>query len=309
MHGNPLDLTPNFDRLARAGTDVHYSFTPYPVCGPCRNCLQTGTYASTNGGYKNGIPLNRDLPNLATAFRNAGYHTGYLGKWHLAPPNEEEGDAPVNDESYHVPEAWRGGYEWWLGSNALEHTSDAFDFVVYDNDNQPVKRPGYRVDAQTDAMIEFIDKQKGSDRPFFLFNSYLEPHHQNHVDAYPAPPGYEQKYTDRWCPPDLAALPAWPYSGHDRPLERRLDGGTAHQHLGGYLGMVKRLDEALGRLVDALISSANSTTRSSCSPPITATTSRPETPSTSAPATKRASVCRRCCTAGRSPAAGGCGSW
>ena len=37
-------------------------------------------------------------------------------------------------------------------------------------------------------------------------------------------------------PPDLAAL----------------DGSTAHQHLGGYYGMVKRLDEALGRLLDAL---------------------------------------------------------
>ncbi len=71
--------------------------------------------------------------------------------------------------------------------------------------------------------------------PFFLFISYIEPHHQNHLDDYPAPIGYEEQYTGRWTPPDLAAL-----------------GGSSGQHLGGYYGMVKRLDEALGRLLDAL---------------------------------------------------------
>ncbi len=30
VHGCPLNLTPNFDRLARAGTDVHRSFTCQP---------------------------------------------------------------------------------------------------------------------------------------------------------------------------------------------------------------------------------------------------------------------------------------
>ena len=71
--------------------------------------------------------------------------------------------------------------------------------------------------------------------PFFLFISYLEPHHQNHLDDYPAPVGYREQYTGRWTPPDLAAL-----------------GGSSPQHLGGYYGMVKRLDEAFGRLLDAL---------------------------------------------------------
>jgi arylsulfatase A-like enzyme len=71
--------------------------------------------------------------------------------------------------------------------------------------------------------------------PFFLFLSFLEPHHQNHRDDYPAPDGYAERYAGRWTPPDLAAL-----------------GGSAPQHLGGYWGMVKRLDEVLGRLQDAL---------------------------------------------------------
>lgn len=65
VHGCPLGLTPNFDRLARAGTDVHHAFTPNPVCGPARACIQTGAYASTNGTVRNGIGLNPDLPHLA----------------------------------------------------------------------------------------------------------------------------------------------------------------------------------------------------------------------------------------------------
>ena len=104
---------------------------------------------------------------------------------------------------------------------------------VYDNDNNPVKLPGYRVDALTDAAIRYVNDHQTD--PFFLFLSYIEPHHQNHLDDYPPPDGYRERYAGKWIPPDLAAL-----------------GGSTHQHLAGYYGMVKRLDEAFGRLLDAL---------------------------------------------------------
>ena len=224
VHGNPLDLMPNFDRLARAGTDVHYSITCQPVCGPARSCLQTGLYATETGCYRNGIPLPSESRTLAHHFKDAGYDTAYIGKWHLS----DQSHGPVTPEQ-------RGGYEYWLASNLLEFTSDAYDLVMYDNDGEPQKLPGYRVDAQTDAVIRYINSHQ--DRPFFIFNSYIEPHHQNHRDDYPPPVGYLERYRGRWVPPDLAAL-----------------GGSTHQHLAGYLGMIKRLDEALGRLVDALIS-------------------------------------------------------
>ncbi|MGG1516350.1 sulfatase-like hydrolase/transferase [Paenibacillus oryzisoli] len=223
VHGNPLGLTPNFDRMAMEGTHVFNSFTCQPVCGPARSSLQTGKYATATGCYVNGIPLRQDEKTLAHYFREAGYHTGYIGKWHLA------GEEPV-------PETQRGGYQEWLGANVLEYASDAYDTVLYNGENEPVKLPGYRVDAQTDAAIRFIDRHQ--EEPFFLFLSYLEPHHQNHSDNYPAPRGYEARYSgSAFVPGDLAAL-----------------GGTAHAHLGGYYGMVKRLDEALGRLFDCLIS-------------------------------------------------------
>jgi arylsulfatase A-like enzyme len=226
VHHNPLDLTPNFDRMARSGTDVHFSFTSQPVCGPARSEMQSGRYGTTTGCYKNGIPLPSEVKTLAHYFRAAGYATGYIGKWHLG-----------SDDGPTVP-AERGGYDYWLASNLLEFTSDAYQTRVFDNDNQPVDLPGYRVDAIMDAAIRYIDHASRSARPFYLFTSYIEPHHQNHRDDYPAPGGYAERYSGRWMPPDLAALPSL---GH-----------SAHRSLPGYLGMVKRLDEALGRMLDAL---------------------------------------------------------
>jgi len=220
VHGNPLGLTPNFDRMARTGTDVHYSFTCQPVCGPARSCLQTGRYATNTGVFRNGIVLDPNMETLAKCFREGGYTTGYIGKWHLADADP-------------TPVEQRGGYEFWLAANLLEFTSDAYDTLLYDTEGKAVKLPGYRVDALTDAAIRYIDSHQAE--PFFLFISYLEPHHQNHLDDYPPPVGYREQYTGRWTPPDLAAL-----------------GGSSAQHLGGYYGMVKRLDEALGRLLDAL---------------------------------------------------------
>ena len=243
LGGNPLGLTPNFDRLARENAHLAHTFTPNPVCGPARACLQTGTYSTTNGVYKNGItmPPNDVLPNLGSLFKNAGYTTGYIGKWHLTG-HEHKGPVPPDQ---------RGGYDQWLAANLLEFTSDAYETTLYDNDGQPVRLPGYRVDALTDAAIRFVDEHKDDDEPFFLFVSQLEPHHQNHVDDYPPPIGYREAYAGRWTPPDLAALPTAEQSYN---FEQATVGGSAARHLGGYWGMVKRLDEAYGRLHDALYS-------------------------------------------------------
>ncbi|WP_433440337.1 sulfatase-like hydrolase/transferase [Nonomuraea sp. CA-141351] len=213
-------FTPNLDRMARHGTQATVALTPQPVCAPARAALQTGRYPTTTGVYRNGRPLPSEERTLAHHFGAAGYATGYIGKWHLA------GSEPV-------PADQRGGYRSWLAANALEHTSDAYRTIVYDEANDPVMLPGYRSDALVDAAIRFVADHH--DEPFFLFLSFLEPHHQNEVDNYPAPDGYEERHQGRWMPPDLAAL-----------------GGTAHQHMGGYLGQVKRLDEGLGRLLDAL---------------------------------------------------------
>lgn len=225
MHGNPLDLTPTLDRMALRGTHLNYSFTNQPVCGPARATMQTGLYPTTTGVWRNAIPLPTNQKTLAHYFKEGGYQTAYIGKWHLAS-DMVGGEGPV-------PVAERGGYEYWLAANVLEFTSQPYNTVLFDTEGQTVTLPGYRVDALTDAAIRYISDHR--QRPFYLYLSFLEPHHQNNQDDYPAPEGYRERYEGRWIPADLAAL-----------------GGSSYQNIGGYFGMVRRLDEALGRLLDAL---------------------------------------------------------
>ncbi len=237
LAGCPLELTPNFDYWASRGTHLPYATTPQPVCGPARACLQTGRFATAigDGCHTNGRPLPEDADTLAKRFRDGGKQTGYFGKWHLA--SEEP-----------VPEPQRGGWQTWLANNASELESDGYDAVVHDNGGRRIKLPGYRVDALTDAAIRFIDGCHGRNESFCCMVSHLEPHMQNHRDAHPAPFGYEERYRGRWTPPDLACLP-----GADA-FYRHMVGGNAQQALPGYLGSIKRLDEAFGRLMDALAS-------------------------------------------------------
>ena len=220
IHGNPLNLTPNFDRIAQQGTHVFNSFTCQPVCAPARASLQTGMYATNTGVFRNGRPLDPDTPTLAHYFNQAGYHSAYIGKWHLADQDP-------------VPVHLQGGYQYWLAANLAEFVSEPYRTRLFDQDGQAVELPGYRIDATTDAAIRYINAHRAES--FFLFLSYLEPHHQNHIDDFVPPTGYRQPYQNGWVPPDLAAL-----------------GGSTHQHIAGYYGMVKRLDEALGRTLDAL---------------------------------------------------------
>ncbi|MGW4164472.1 sulfatase-like hydrolase/transferase [Streptomyces sp. NPDC004788] len=228
-HGNPAGVTPEFDRLAREGTLVEQAITPNPVCAPARAALQTGRFPTATGVFRNGLPLAAGIPTLAGCFAAAGYVTGYIGKWHLAGDGHPAGP---------VPAGLRGGYQRWLASDRLEFTSDAYRTVLYDEEGGPVRLPGYRSDALIDAAIRFVADHH--DRPFLLFLSLLEPHHQNPTDDYPAPAGYRERYEGRWLPPDLAALSPGAAQG------------GAHRHLGGYLGQIKRVDEGVGRLRDSL---------------------------------------------------------
>ncbi len=223
VHGNPLDLTPNFDRIALEGTHLFNTFTCQPVCTPARACLQTGMYSTCSGVYRNGLPLPPDSQTIAKLFNQSGYRTAYIGKWHLG----------TGEMIGPVPEEYRGGYEDWLASNVLEFTSDAYQVTLFDNNEKPISLPGYRVDALADAAVRYIDANKT--RSFSSFYHFLNPTFRTERDDYPAPDGYAERYIGKWIPPDLAAL-----------------GGSTHQHIAGYYGMVRKLDEALGRLLDTL---------------------------------------------------------
>ena len=138
-----------------------------------------------------------------------------------------------------MPKEDRAGYQDWLAANAVETCTGPYSARLWNEENEEVQLPGYRVDAQTDAMIDYLNDRANDSaeeqKPFFCMHSYLEPHHQNTDDSYPAPDGYAEQYQYAPLPPDLLELK-----------------GSANMHWAGYLGMIKRLDEALGRVLDTL---------------------------------------------------------
>jgi arylsulfatase A-like enzyme len=220
----PMDLTPNLDGMAKSAVRFEHAFTTQPVCAPARSTIQTGKYPTATGVIRNGLTLKDGEQTLAHYFKRAGYQTGYIGKWHL-------GGSGVNP----VPLERRGGYdEWWTASDILEFTSTPFGGRMFDAANRPVEFAKYRVDFLTDLALEFIRQKKQN--PFYLFISYLEPHHQNDANRFIAPEGYADRYRNSfYIPPDLAPFP-----------------GDWKSQLPDYYGIIARIDECFGRLLKEL---------------------------------------------------------
>lgn len=238
VFGQRLPVTPHLDALASSGVAFHEAFTVQPVCGPSRAAIQTGKYPTQSGCWRNGIALPPDSDTLADRMHGLGYQTGYIGKWHLAS-NRGQGLPPdrphARFERRAVPPARRGGYrDVWVAADALEHTSGPTSGHVFDEEGRRVELEGFRVDALTDIAIERLGRFDRA-RPFFLFLSFLEPHHQNDRLRTIGPRGWADRFRDFDRPGDL---PAWR--------------GDWRWNYAEYLACCASIDANFGRLVDAL---------------------------------------------------------
>lgn len=235
-YGQPLDITPNLDSMAIEGVRFEYAFTNQPLCGPVRSVLQTGKYATQTGCFRNGIALKTNERTIAHCLSDAGYEVGYLGKWHLASTSGCcEQDADFRCKA--VPFERRGGYkDYWLASDILEFTSHAYGGRMFDADMEQVDFPAdrYRADCLTDFAINYLSK-RGAQKPFFLFLSYVEPHHQNDCNCYEGPIGSKEKYKDFVAPEDLID-----------------NEGDWRQSYPDYLGCCASVDYNVGRIREQL---------------------------------------------------------
>lgn len=234
-YGRPIfpGLTPRLDEMAADGVRFQHTFTPQPVCGPARSCLQTGQFTTRTGCFTNYRGLPDGQRTIAHALGDAGYSTAYIGKWHLGGRWEGYKDNKTSIKP--VLENCRGGYrDFWLAAEALEHTSHGFAGYLYDGENNKVEFKGYRPDKLTDYALEFLQRYN-DEAPFFLFLSYIEPHHQNDMNCYIGPEGSKERFKDYNLPGDLEAL----------------DGFWVNE-LPDYLGCCWSLDQNVGRILDEL---------------------------------------------------------
>lgn len=223
------EVTPNLCKMQSEGTTFSNAYTCQPVCGPARACLQSGVYATQNKCLINGIPLDISCTDktLANCFNDAGYETGYIGKWHLASLGVEQ------YRSCGVPENLRAGYKYWLAADLLEFSSDGFHGTLWDNDCKPVEFNDIRSDCLTSYAIDFIKDNK--DKPFFLFLSQLEPHHQNTSGKFECPTNAGERFKNMPYPEDLLGLD-----------------GDYESNYADYLACCSRLDFNAQRIEDTL---------------------------------------------------------
>lgn len=229
-NGQPLDITPNLDQIAKEGVNFTHCYTPQPVCGPARSVLQTGLYPTQTGCFTNRISLPLNIKTLANHLTEAGYNVAYVGKWHLAS------DKDKNDyRTKPVPPERRGGYnDYWMVSDMLEFTSHGYGGYVYDKDGNKVEFEGYRCDCITDFALDYI-RNYDDDKPFFIMISHLEPHHQNDRNRYEGPTGSKEKFADFVKPDDLD-----------------YGKGDWEEQYPDYLGCCHSLDYNFGRVVGVL---------------------------------------------------------
>ena len=164
--------TPNIDKLAKSGvvfTDAHVSAT---VCAPSRAGLITGKYQQRFGFEANGtggIGLSNDVTTIADVFKENGYNTYALGKWHLG---EEVSDHP-NQRGFDE------FYGFLAGSRSYFPIENPSKEKMLQHNGERVVFEGYITDVLGDQSIQFVEDSK--DKPFFMYLSYNAVHTPMHA--------------------------------------------------------------------------------------------------------------------------------
>lgn len=168
--------TPNIDRLARQGMKFNQAYTNAANCSPTRAALISGQYYPHQPIYHVGNPsqgkmipapnahaLPLDKITVAEALKQGGYHTGFIGKWHIGDPpatgpKQQGFDLNVGGYDAGNPGAWEGEY---FQPNNNPYIDDA-------------KKNEYLTDYLTRKAIDFIEDHR--EQPFYLQLSYYTPH-------------------------------------------------------------------------------------------------------------------------------------
>lgn len=276
--------TPNLDYLANNGLRFTRFYNTSRCC-PTRASLLTGLYNHQAGigemttdrnspGYRGFVSQN--TVTLAEVLKEAGYHTGMTGKWHVSNTIEQK-DAKtqlkwLNHQEEHplfspleqYPTS--RGFEKYYGN--IWGVVDFFDPFSLVNGTTPVRNvPAnyYHTDAISDTTVAYIREFSKDDKPFFLYVAETAPHWPLH--ALPEDiKKYENTYKAGWdairlnryqkmvslglIDPSKAALsPRW---SADLKWEDNPDKEWDARAMAVHAAMIDRMDQGIGRILNAL---------------------------------------------------------
>lgn len=223
--GNPTVRTPAIDALAAGGVSFSAAYCSFPLCCPFRASLMTGLYAHEHGMATNHYPVRLGQTFLPELMGQAGYRTGWFGKWHLNG----------GDKFDFVPPEYRLGFETFVG---YSRGHDYLHGIYYrDDDRQPYKSDTYEPEYQSDHVIEFMADSVAKKQPFMAMICYGLPH--SPVES--APDRYKNMYK-----PSEVTLP-------DTVPPALVEQEKAYRAM--YYGLVTCVDDQIARLTRWLLDS------------------------------------------------------
>lgn len=259
--GNSEIITPNLDRLASRGTSFVRAHIAGGTCGavcmPSRAMILSGRNPFHLEELGGNIPAEHKT--LAETFKNNGYETIGLGKWHNGCPSY------ARSFTQGAKIFFGGMWDHWNVPTCRYDETGEYDNVInfvvdFFNDNRPMKQhcdefdPGkHSSTLLTDAAIDLLGKNAGKDKTFFMYLAYLAPH-----DPRTMPDKFREMYDEEKInlPPNFQQLIDTNY-----PLMVHRDEGLAayprdekeiKRHIAEYFAMITHLDYEIGRLLDAL---------------------------------------------------------
>ncbi len=223
--GNKWVKTPDMDSLAANGVYFTKSYCPYPLCSPSRAALHVSRMPHEIGVDHNNLAIDPKIPISGQIFRDAGYDTGYAGKWHCPDAYPADG----------IP-----GYE------------------VLNTTTRPGKLAQVVDEATMNAAIEFIRRKR--EKPFLAVVSFINPH-DICLPAGETSPILDDVWK-RYQPPAGAELPPLPANFADTQnapegftRKARHEGWDENQwrkYIYAYYRMMEDVDRQVGQVLQAL---------------------------------------------------------
>ncbi|HEY7635029.1 MAG TPA: sulfatase-like hydrolase/transferase [Gemmatimonadales bacterium] len=228
-YGRPDYRTPHIDRLAQEGHRFTSNYTAAAVCTPTRVALMTGRYPARLPiglveplGYGDEtVGLPPEHPTVASRLKLAGYNTALIGKWHLGFLPEHGPLRHGFDEFYGI---LSGGVDYFTH----REPSGKLDFH---EGNVALHQAGYMTDLLTQRAVRYVTRRHKA--PFYLALHYTAPH-------WP------------WEGPSDTAASRMLRGVADTAASRVVRGYADRGSRGVFTAMVQRLDQGVGRVLDAL---------------------------------------------------------
>jgi len=241
-YGASLYETPNIDQLAADGVRFDNAYAAHPRCVPSRLATMSGRYPASYGipGFQDRALGPHALPLSTTTFaeilREAGYATGYIGKWHLGKEGGEplyQGfDTSIMAGHSGAPPSYFWPYEKPAGGGAAKN------FEPYEGGAEGE----YLTDRLTDEALAFVDAKK--DSPFLLVLAHYAVHTPIEAPG-PMVDKYRAIIRERGIPE------GGPRSDQDVVVDNTGQVKTV-QNNPTYAAMVESVDRNLGRLLARL---------------------------------------------------------